>query len=204
MNFKQLLARRSKMAERAAALMELHFPSYPASWLWTRKSNHGFTTVPRTLPIAMQAVDQRAKGQPPGHVLFCLWARSPDHPLIVIENPATFAAEAGFTGRAVDTWRRRMRTLQEHCFLTSKKGSSGEFHYVLLHNPNAAVEWMRTHGFVQDELYGRFLERMAEIGAINDLQQVREYWAAQSAAAAAAAAAMQVQEITPATPETAS
>ncbi len=84
-------------------------------WLWQRKLNDGYTTVPRTLPYVMQAIDDQSKGQPAGHALFCFWARSPDHPLVIIENPATFAAEAGFKDeRAVDTWRRRMKRLAAH------------------------------------------------------------------------------------------
>ena len=96
------------MAERAQQQLDLHFPHVPPTLLWRRKSNDGFTTVPRTLPIAMQAIDDTSKGSPAGHSLFCLWSRAPDNPLVTVENPATFAAEAGFTGeRLVDTWRMR-------------------------------------------------------------------------------------------------
>ncbi len=54
--------------------------------------------------LMSRLIDALSKGQPADHVLFCLWARSPDHPLLTIENPITFAAEADFSGgRAVDT-----------------------------------------------------------------------------------------------------
>ena len=170
-NVKQGQARRAGMEERAQALMELHFPSVAPEWIWQRKKNHGYTTLPRTLPIAMQAIDAQSKGQPAGHTLLCLWARAPDHPFVVIENPATFAIEAGFTGaRAVDTWRRRMKVLQQHYFLLSKPGASGDFHYVLLLNPNVAMEWMRKQkNCLQVEIYGRFQDRLAEIGAMSDI-----------------------------------
>ncbi|MBN3723560.1 hypothetical protein G3N92_05080 [Burkholderia sp. Ac-20379] len=177
------------MADRAQQQMDVHFPGVPAQWLWRRKSNHGFSTIPRTLPIAMQIIDAQAKGHPAGHTLFCLWARSPDHPVVAIENPATFASEAGFTGeRAVDTWRRRMKRLRELQFIATKPGSSGEFHYVLLLNPNAAIEWMRSNKMVQDGLYARFLERAADIGAFTDVEAIRKYWTEQAAAAQAQAA----------------
>lgn len=172
-NGRQATAKRMKMAERSQQQMDLHFPNFSSTWLWHRKTNDGFTTVPRTLPIAMQAADAQSKGHPPGHTLFCLWARSPDNPVIIIENPATFAAEAGFIGeRAVDTWRKRMKRLRELLFIQTKKGASGEFHYVLLVNPNAAVEWMRSHGWVQDELYGRFIDRVSEVGAYGEIEAV--------------------------------
>lgn len=186
-NGRQAAAKRLSMAERAQQLLDLHFSNVDARSMWRRKTNDGFSTVPRTMPIVMQAVDAVSKGKPPGHVLFCLWARSPDNPLIVIENPATFAAEAGFNGeRAVDTWRKRMKRLRELSMIVTKSGASGEFHYVLLMNPNTGVEWMRSRGMVQDGLYGRFLDRMAEVGAFGEIEGIREYWGELSAAAVAA------------------
>lgn len=189
-NGKQATARRMKMAERAAALQSIHFSNIDDEWIWHRKTNDGFTTIPRTLPLAMQAIDEQSKGQPPGHSLFCLWCRAPDHPLITIENPATFAGEAGFKGpRAVDTWRRRMKVLQKHNFLLAKSGTSGDFHYILLLNPNAAMEVMRHQNLVQDELYGRFKDRMAEVGAIGEMDALYALEARRQAAAAAQLAA---------------
>ena len=185
---KQSAKRRLTMAERAQQLMLVHFPNIHDALKWTRKTHDGFSTIPRTLPIAMQIIDADSKGQPAGHVLFCLWARMPDHPVITIENPSTFAAEAGFLGeRAVDTWRRRMKKLRELNFIMTKPGASGEFHYVMLINPNAAVEWMRTHSKVQDGLYSRFIERLPEIGAYGDIEALHAYWAALKAAEMAAA-----------------
>jgi hypothetical protein len=117
----------------------------------------------------MQAIDKISKGAPAGHSLFCLWARAPDNPLVIAENPATFAAETGFTGeRATDTWRKRMRRLRELGFIRTKPGPSGEFHFILLLNPNIAVEMMRRNDQVQDGLYGRFIERVADVGAAGD------------------------------------
>ncbi|MCR3806191.1 hypothetical protein K3Z85_29210, partial [Pseudomonas aeruginosa] len=114
----------------------------------------------------------------------------PDHPVITIENPSTFAAEAGFLGeRAVDTWRRRMKKLRELNFIQAKPGASGEFHYVLLVNPNAALEWMKSSGLIQEGLYGRFIDRLIEVGAFGEIEAVREFWEAQRAAQAAATAA---------------
>ncbi|MGP3661129.1 hypothetical protein ACTU9R_29700 [Burkholderia gladioli] len=186
---KQSTAKRLKMAERAQQLMEVHFPNMSPSFLWHRKKNDGFISIPRTLPIVMQAIDMLSKGQPAGHTLFCLWARSPDHPVVTIENPATFASEASFTGeRAVDTWRRRMKVLEELWFIRTKAGPSGDFHYVLLTNPNAVMEYLRSMGRLQDGIYGRFIDRAAEIGAHPEILAAREAMAAQSAAEAKQAA----------------
>ncbi|WP_435635346.1 hypothetical protein ACSC9U_05225 [Pseudomonas solani] len=199
-NAKQASVKKLKMAERAQQMMDIYFPNQPPQWLWRRKTNDGFTTLPRTLPIAMQIIDQQSKGKPAGHTLFCLWARSPDHPVITIENPSTFAAEAGFLGeRAVDTWRRRMKKLRELQFILTRPGSSGEFHYVLLLNPNAAVEWMRTHQLVQDGIYVRFRDRVLEIGAHSDIDAIHQLFDAQLAQAAASAVTAPVNASTTAT-----
>lgn len=174
---KQSKKKRLNMTERAEQQMERHFPEFPREWLWIRTVNDGYTTVPRSLPLAMQAIDARSKGQPAGHTLFCLWARSPDNPLIAIENPATFAVEAGFSGeRAVHTWRRRMKKLVELNFIMAKKGTSGDFHYVLLLNPNVGVEHMNEIGLVQEDLYNRFVDRLSEIGAADDISEIHELW----------------------------
>ena len=141
--------------------------------------------------IAMQAIDETSKGAPAGHSLFCLWARAPDNPLVIVENPATFAAETGFTGeRATDTWRKRMRRLRELGFIRTKAGPSGEFHFILLLNPNIAVEMMRRNGQVQDGLYGRFVERVADVGAAGDWTAHQEALEAAAKAAAAKSEAL--------------
>ncbi len=189
-NGRQATAKRMKMAERSKQQMELHFPNWHSAYFWHRKTNDGFITIPRTLPIIMQAIDMQSKGQPAGHTLFCLWARSPDFPFIVIENPTTFAAEAGFVGeRAVDTWRKRMKRLRELFMIQTKPGPSGDFHYILLVNPNAALELMNWSGLVQNGIYARFVDRLTAVGAYGEIEAVREHWLAQKAAADAAAAA---------------
>jgi hypothetical protein len=171
------LARRRSMSERANAQQKLHFPEVREEWLWHRTTNDGYTTVPRTLPLAMQAIDSQSKGHPAGHTLFCLWARAPDASMLVIESPAVYASEAGFSGlRAIDTWRRRMKTLQSLGFLHAKAGVSGDFHYVLLVNPNVAIEELWRKNLIQEHLYHRFIDRVVEVGAGGDIDAVREIW----------------------------
>jgi len=205
-NTKQAGVRRLKMAERAQQAMDIHFPGIAPAWIWRRKTNDGYTTSPRTLPIVMQAVDAMSKGQPAGHTLLCLWARAPDHPLVTIENPATFAVEAGFSGeRAVDTWRKRMKRLKELNLILTKPGATGEFHYVLLLNPNIAMESMRRNGKVQDGLYARFKDRVIEVGAYGDIEAFDALCATQQAAekAKADAAAKATAAASPVAPSAA-
>lgn len=173
---KQSRNRRLNMTERAKQQMEIQFPNYPNELLWQRKLNDGYSTIPRTLPLAMQGIDAQSKGQPAGHTLLCLWIRAPDYPFFTIDAPATFAAEAGFEGeRAVDTWRRRMRTLRDLGFVEAKKGPTGDFHYVLLLNPNVGIEKLNREGKVQTVLYGRFRDRLIDIGAQSDITDYDGY-----------------------------
>lgn len=186
-NGRQAQTKRLNMAERAQQQMDLHFPGLDRRLMWNRRSNDGFCTIPRTMPIVMQAVDQASKGTPPGHVLFSLWARAPDHPLLMIDNQVIFAAEAGFSGlRAVDTWRKRMKKLRDLQMIATKKGASGDFHYVVLLNPNTGIEAMHSNDkdSLSDDLYGRFIDRMAEIGAYGEIEGIHELWAEQRAVAA--------------------
>ncbi|WP_222079029.1 hypothetical protein [Rhizobium leguminosarum] len=200
-NGRQSSVKRLKMAERAQQQLELHFPGTPATFLWHRKTNDGFTTVARTLPIAMQVIDAQTKGSPAGHTLFGLWARAPDFPFVTIENPATFAAEAGFTGeRAVDTWRKRMKALRDLWFIACKGGPSGDFHYVMLINPNVAVEYLHRQGKIQAGLYARFIDRVMEIGAYGEIEGFREYMLALDAYNKAQAEAAQASTASGGTP----
>lgn len=196
-NGRQASVKRLKMAERSQQQMDIHFPGMNPIFLWHRKRNDGFITIPRTIPIVMQAIDAQSKGQPAGHTLFCLWSRSPDNSVIIIENSATFAAEAGFSGeRAVDTWRKRMKALKDLSMIQTKPGPSGDFHYVLLFNPNVIMELMRRKGMVQDGLYSRFIDRLTEVGAYGEIEAAKEFWAAQNAAQSAAASTSVQSETT--------
>lgn len=173
---KQATTRRLNMRERAEEQKKILFPTVPNELLWHRKGNDGWSTVPRTLPIAMQAIDAQSKGAPAGHTLFCLWARCPDHPLLIIESPAVIAHEAGFSGeRAIDTWRKRMKQLVELKFIRCLEGPSGEYHHVLLMNPNVAVEKLYEAEKIQTTLYARFKYRLNEIGAHRDLVDFEAY-----------------------------
>lgn len=66
-----------------------------------------------------------------------------------------------------------MKRLKELSFIKTKPGASGEFHYILLVNPNAAMELMRSKKLVQDEVYARFNDRLMDMGAYSEVQDIR-------------------------------
>lgn len=79
-----------------------------------------------------------------------------------------------------------MRRLRELNLIATKEGASGEFHSVLLLNPNAALRWMKDFGLVQDVLYARFIDRLIEVGAHAEIAAVEELFKQQREAAAKA------------------
>jgi hypothetical protein len=187
-NSKQGTARRLKMAERARQQKELHFPDVHEDWLWHRTRNDGFISLPRTMPLIMEAVDALSNGHAAGQTLLTLWCRAPDHALVTIDSPAVLAAEAGFSGqRAIDSWRRRMKKLAELGFILAKPGASGDFHYVLLLNPQWAMERLHRSGAgLPTSIYNRFVERTMDVGAFGEIEAIRGHiarWEQEAAAA---------------------
>lgn len=153
-----------KGKERVLKLRAAHFPEVTDEQLWHRKRNHGFTTLPRTLPIIMNIIDAQSKNKPAGRTYLGLWMRTFDEAFIIIENPMSFAAEAGFTGeRAITSWKDRMTKLKDLGFIDARPGSSGDFHYVLLFNPHKVVRALRND--ISQRYFMQIIDRAAEIGA---------------------------------------
>ena len=164
-----VFARRSGAQERAKTKRDTIWP-HAGEEVWDRKKHKGFTSIPRTLPYVMLAMDSLCKNAPPSVPYFVLWARAFEEHFLTIENPAVMAAESGYTGqRAVTTWNGRMRSLAELGFIEAKRGPIGDFQFVLLRNPNLAMERLHAAGRFTNEsqemLYEQFRHRHLDIGA---------------------------------------
>src|ERR1700719_1313153 len=102
----------SKGKERALQMRAQNWPDVPESRLWNRSKCHGYTTVPRTMALLINIIDNLSKNKPAGRTYFGLWCRTYDEAVVIVENPMSMAFEAGFSGeRAVTTWRQRLQTL---------------------------------------------------------------------------------------------
>ncbi len=134
--------------------------------LWDRKTQNGFTTVPRTLPLLGKIMDKLSgTGKPVFSTYLSLWCNVFDDSFIEIEDKGRLAFEAGFSGsRAISTWLSRMRKLEELGFIKSKPGSNGEFNYIILVNPYSVIEdiYNKTS---KDDAYNALVARMIKIGA---------------------------------------
>lgn len=154
----------SKAQEKAKALRDSCWPDLDEQTLWNRKAVSGFTTIPRTMPLIMNIIDDLTKSKPAGRTYFVMWCRTFDHSLLVIDNPMTLAVEAGFSGeRALNTWKNRMRSLVELGLIDAKEGPTGLYHYVLLLNPHKVVWKLKDQ--IQDGTFRQLQTRAIEIGA---------------------------------------
>lgn len=146
------------------ALRGAYWPKVTDEELWSRKLYSGYTSIPRTMPQVMNIIDALTKNKPAGRTYFVLWSRTFDESLLVIDNPMTLAAEAGFSGeRALSTWKDRMKALAALGFIDAKEGPSGPFHYVLLLNPHKVVWGLKNK--IQDRMFRQLQERAIDIGA---------------------------------------
>lgn len=139
-------------------------------WLWHRKANKGFATIPKTMPIILQIMDDLSNGKPVSSTYLGLWCDTWDNSMVNISKPAEMAHAAGFNGqRAAYTWGGRIKILQDLRFIAVKAGKSGPFSHVLIWNPHRVIRWHYSQ--TPKRLEARFsalLGRAIEIGA-NDM-----------------------------------
>lgn len=134
---------------------------------WHRLENDGYSTVPRYLPLIGALMDELSKGTPLSTTYLALWFRVSDEGLIEIRDKAALAFESGFaSGRGITTWTGRMRKLKELGFISSREGSSGEFHNVLIVHPLFAVKKLIDDGVIpRGKTYNMLAERVIEVKA---------------------------------------
>ena len=180
LNEKQAKKRASK-AKQSSLKMRAHlWPGIQDSALWLREdeTRKGFTTIPRTMPMFVNLIQDvskhvaNGKSVPAGKSYLVLWCRVFDEGFLKIDQEATAALEAGYTGeRNVTTWREHMRVLKDLGFIDYKPGPAGPCQYVLLLNPYAAVKALREKAWLQEDTYTALFQRALEIGA-TDLDEV--------------------------------
>jgi hypothetical protein len=180
LNEKQTKKRASK-AKQSSLKMRAHlWPEIQDSALWLREDDtrKGFTTMPRTMPMFVNLIQDvskhvaNGKSVPAGKSYLVLWCRVFDEGFLKIDQEATAALEAGYTGeRNVTTWREHMRVLKDLGFIDYRPGPGGPCQYVLLLNPYRAVKVLRQNGWLQEDTYTALYQRALEIGA-TDLDEV--------------------------------
>ncbi|HCE6993881.1 hypothetical protein [Pseudomonas aeruginosa] len=168
---RQSKARTNMLKMRAQLWSELD-----VSMLWDRNIKDGFSTIPRTLSLIVNIIDDLAKRHtgksiPAGKAYFGLWCRVWDENMLVIDNEASYAIEAGYIGeRNVTTWRQQMKVLDDLGFISAVRGAYGPYNNVLMFNPYLVLRRLRS--MIPVETYQVLLRRAMEIGADADLIEI--------------------------------
>src|SRR5262245_53110390 len=101
-----------KYIERQLNLRARLWPDVTEDDLWVRTERDGFSTIPRTMTLVLDIMDDMANGQPVSSTYLELWCRGFDECFVTLSKPREVAFHSGFTGqRAERTWAGRMRLL---------------------------------------------------------------------------------------------
>ena len=162
------------MVEKLLKQREMLWPGAD-QWLWHRKANKGFATIPKTMPLVLQIMDDLSNGKPVSSTYLGLWCETWDNSMVNVSKHQDMAHAAGFTGqRAVYTWTGRVKLLQQLRFIEIKPGKSGDISHVLIWNPHYIIRWHhanKTPGLVEAN-FNALLERALEIGAKDMIDDV--------------------------------
>lgn len=146
-------------------------------WLWHRTANKGFATIPKTMPLILQIMDDLSNGKPLSSTYLSLWCETWDNSMVNVSKHQEMAHAAGFTGqRATYTWGGRMQLLHTLGFIDIKPGKSGPISHVLIWNPHRIIRLHhenKTPGLVEAN-FNALLERALEIGANDMIDQVAQ------------------------------
>ncbi|RJR34259.1 MAG: hypothetical protein C4567_15760 [Deltaproteobacteria bacterium] len=138
--------------------------------LWHRKRNVGFLSIPRCITFISMVMDDLAKTKISPTYL-ALWCHTFDESLVIINDQEAMAFESGFSGtRPVNTWKTRMKELEDLGFIKAAAGRSGTYNYVLILNPFKVIRKHREEGSIKiDATYRALFDRALEVGAGDEL-----------------------------------
>ncbi len=144
-------------------------------FLWNRKANKGFATIPKTMPLILKIMDEMSNGKPVSSTYLGLWCATWDNSFVNISKANEMAHAAGFTGqRAEYTWGARMKILKELSFIDIKPGKSGPISHVIIWNPHMVIRHhheKKTPGLVE-ATYNMLIDRALDIGAKDMIDNV--------------------------------
>ena len=153
--------------------------------LWHRDVNKGFATIPKTMPLILQIMDDLSgKGKPVSSTYLGLWCDTWDNSMVNVTKPQEMAHAAGFSGqRAIYTWGARVHLLHDLKFINVKAGNSGPISHVLILNSSQdhPVHHHQNTPGMNEANFNALLSRALDIGA-NDMISGAELWGARGEA----------------------
>ena len=163
------MARRTKrIAQKVIALREKFWPDLTDEELWHHKEYDGFTSIPRTMPIIMNIIDDLTKGKPASMTYFSLWCKTFGEMYISLQNSDELAFHSGFTGqRAIRTWQDRMKSLADLGFVKVAAGPRGGLSHAAIPNPHLVIRRLHRdkHPGLTQAAFNTLVERANDIGA---------------------------------------
>ncbi len=174
LNEKQARARHNSASESNLKMRAHLWPNLDEKCLWLRtdKTRKGFTTMPRTMALIINMIDDiskqvtNGKAVPAGRTYLVLWCRVFDEGFVKIDNEAVAALEAGYAGeRNVTTWRQHLAVLRDLGFIDCKEGPAGQYQYVLLYNPYQVIRKLNANGMIQPSTYTALFQRALDVRA---------------------------------------
>lgn len=160
----------AKPAQRRQQLRDTLWPKAD-DIAWSRHTEKGWCTIPRTLPLVMTLIDHlspKERGRA-SRVYHELWCRAYDEGFVELADGAEHAYAAGYTSqtRGVRSWRERVDTLAQLGFVMVKSKPTKKYGYVLIVHPDRAVGMLRKQDpkRIPDGWYQEYEKRMIEIGA---------------------------------------
>lgn len=160
--------RREQIIQKQLALRAQLWPDLNDSMIWERTKKDGFATIPRTMPIILQIMDDMSKTKPISSTYFELWCRAYDECFVTLSKSDEIAFHAGFSGqRALSTWRGRLKILHDLGFIDIKPGPNGQMSYALIMNPYVVIKKLhaKKHTGISSASYNALFARAIEIGA---------------------------------------
>ena len=174
LNEKQARARRNGATESNMKMRAHLWPDLNEKLLWLRtdKTRKGFTTIPRTMALIVNLIDDiskqatNGKAVPAGRTYLVLWCRVFDEGFVRIDNEAVAALEAGYAGeRNVTTWRQHLAVLRDLGFIDCKDGPAGPYQYILIYNPYQVIKALNAKGSIQQSTYTALFQRAIDVRA---------------------------------------
>ncbi len=163
-----------KISKKTVALRSKLWPDLKDEELWNRSVYDGFTTIPRTMPLIMNIIDDLADGKRTSLTYLALWGKAFDEMYVSLQNADELAFHSGFTGqRAVRTWRERMRALEQLGFIRVAPGTSGDLSHAVILNPHFVIRRLheaKTPGLTAGA-FNALMERALAISA-DDMEVV--------------------------------
>ncbi len=157
-----------KTSRKTVDLRSKLWPDLRDEELWSRSVYDGFTTIPRTMPIIMNIIDDLANGKRTSLTYLALWGKAFDEMYISLQNANELAFHSGFSGqRAVRSWKERMRALESLGFIRTASGTSGDLSHAVILNPHFVIRRLhdsKTPGLTQ-AAYNALVERAVAISA---------------------------------------